>query len=765
MKKHLLTLGLACCLATMSAAVPSYSITDWDFSLGGDFPKQKVQIPHDWSISGPFATDMAAANESAYLPTGKGVYTTTLTAPKGLKATDRIRLYFEGVYMNSNVLLNGKQVGGHPYGYNSFWVDITDQFNRKAENELVVEVDNSAQPNCRWYTGSGIYRDVKLVVTPQVEILPWSLQILTPQADADKATVEVNATLSNHSDKKSNAPLTLNIYAPDSQLVYSEKLAASLSAKSEQKIAKTLSIDMPQLWDIDAPNLYTLEITDKANRILANSTFGIRSIDFSTQHGFRLNGKTVNLNGACVHHDNGVLGARSYPEAEWMKAWWIKNAGFNAIRTSHNPPAESLLDACDKLGLVVIDEAFDGWRSQKLPYDYSTLFDQWAVDDVQRMVLRDRNHPCVIAWSIGNEIIERKSPQAVKDAAMLASAIKQVDTSRPVTQALCAWDSDWEIYDPLAAEHDVVGYNYMLHKAESDHQRVPSRIIWQTESYPGMAFTNWDLVDRLPYVVGDFVWTGLDYLGESGIGRYYYEGDTAGETWQNKQFPWHGAYCGDIDINGHLKAIGHYRRTLWHAADTTTLYLGVREPQGYRGKLNVTYWGAYPVPQSWTWPGHEGKPVDVEVYTRASEVTLMLGDSVIGKARPCRENGYVARFNTTYRPGVLKAVTSSGSEQSIATASEPVAVSITQYPAPEGARLHYYLIEARDKDGHTVPDANCHVRFATDDSSAQILAAANADMTDSQPYTTPECKLWQGRALVVVKAGSNPYKLHAKILK
>ena len=214
---------------------------------------------------------------------------------------------------------------------------------------------------------------------------------------------------------------------------------------------------------------------------------------------------------------------------------------------SHNPPAADFLDACDALGLIVIDEAFDGWRSSKTAHDYAELFDEWAVEDVKAMVMRDRNHPSILAWSIGNEIIERKSPEAVRTARLLAETCRRYDPTRPVTSALASWDSDWEIYDPLADEHDITGYNYMIHKSESDHERVPSRVMWQTESYPRDAFSNWVKVNDNPYIIGDFVWTGIDYLGESGIGRYFYEGQTEGEHFERDQWPWHGSYCGDID--------------------------------------------------------------------------------------------------------------------------------------------------------------------------------------------------------------------------
>ena len=251
------------------------------------------------------------------------------------------------------------------------------------------------------------------------------------------------------------------------------------------------------------------------------------------------------MNGACVHHDHGILGAAAFDAAEARKVRLLKEGGFNAVRTSHNLPSPAFLDECDRQGLLVIDEALDGWREHKNENynDYNLWFDEWAVKDVGDMVRRDRNHPSIIAWSIGNEVIERKKIEIVQSARKLAGECRKLDPTRPVTEALCAWDADWEIYDPHAEALDIVGYNYMIHKSESDHARCPERVMWQTESFPRDAANNWHKVKENPYIIGDFVWTGIDYLGESGIGRYHYKGETEGEHYQNDQWPWHGGYC------------------------------------------------------------------------------------------------------------------------------------------------------------------------------------------------------------------------------
>lgn len=331
---------------------------------------------------------------------------------------------------------------------------------------------------------------------------------------------------------------------------------------------------------------------------VTQTRFGIRSIAFSTDKGFQLNGETVIINGGCVHHDNGCLGAKAYDRAEERRVERLKSAGFNAVRTSHNPPSQAFLDACDRLGLLVIDEAFDGWRTQKTPHDYAQVFDDWWQRDIAAMVLRDRNHPCIICWSIGNEIIERTTPEAVETAQKLADRVREFDVIRPVTSAMTTWGQGWEIFDPLMAAHDICGYNYQLQRAESDHERMPERIIVNTESYPRNAFFIWDQIQRHSYIIGDFVWTTMDYLGESGIGGYYYPNEKADEHWQSPRYPWHGATCGDIDLTGWRKPISHYRSMLYN--DDERLYLAVREPNPDDGEIALTGWAVWPTWESWT---------------------------------------------------------------------------------------------------------------------------------------------------------------------
>lgn len=710
----------------------------WDFALNDSnfTAAAKVTLPHDWSILQPFDPDAPAGNDGAYLPTGKGWYRRVLTLGQA-DLQRRLQLYFEGVYMNAVVYVNGQRAAHRPYGYASFFVDLSPHV-RQGRNEVVVAVDNAQQKNCRWYTGSGIYRNVWLVTTPLVSIDNWGITVTTP----DTSTVCIATRLRNDTDRPQHVRV----------LAMGQTAEADLEPHDTATVHHRIHISSPRLWSPDDPQLYD-ELVQIEGGDRTRVRFGIRTIQWSADRGLLLNGKPLKLNGACVHHDNGIIGAAAFADAERRKAQLMKQAGFNAVRTAHNPPAEAFVSACDELGLLVVDEAFDGWREPKNPHDYSTLIDSWWRDDLEALVARDRNHPSVFCWSIGNEVIERKHIGVVKTARQMATHVRQLDPTRPVTSALAAWDADWDIYDPLAAEHDIVGYNYMLHKAPEDHLRVPQRVMMQTESFPRDAWTNYERTMAATYILGDFVWTGLDYLGESGIGRWYYQGDTPGEHWERPLYPWHAAYCGDVDLTGHRKPISHYRSLIWNA--DSTLYIAVREPDGYRGTVKQTLWGTWPTQASWNWPGWEGQPIDVEVYTRCPSVRLYFkpenGPERLVGDQPAQQ--MKATFKLDYQPGTLRAETADGVAR-LATAGPPVAVRLTADRAamPAGAQsLTYVTAEIVDDQGRVVPTADNRLTF-TVKGPATLLAAGNADIKDEDPYHDATHRVWQGRALAVLRS-------------
>jgi beta-galactosidase len=468
-----------------------------------------------------------------------------------------------------------------------------------------------------------------------------------------------------------------------------------------------------------------------------------------------------------VHHDNGCLGAAAYDRAEERKVRLLKSAGFNAVRTAHNPPSEAFLDACDSLGLMVIDESFDCWEESKNTYDYATFFKDWWQRDLESMILRDRNHPSVIIWSTGNEIMERKKPQAVITAQKLADAIHNIDTTRPVTSAMTTWDQDWEIFDPLMAAHDICGYNYQLDRAQSDHERVPSRVIVQTESYPRDAFKNWNLVENNSYIVGDFVWTALDYLGESGIGRYYYPGETEGEHWQADFYPWHGAYCGDIDLIGWRKPISHYRNLLYN--DTEKLYMAVKEPNPENGEIRETMWSVWPTWESWTWPGHERKDIQVEVYSKYPKVRLYLNDKLIEEKNTTEDQEYKATFILKYSPGSLKAAGVKDDKEIestiLTTAGSPAKIKLIadrKNIIADGQDLSFVKVEITDEYGIIQPNAENKLSFSIEGPGI-IAGVDNSDIKDLEKYAGNSRKAWHGRALVVIKSTQNAGEIFLKV--
>ena len=727
-----LVLALLFAVLSTHAQTKSLFDSDWQFTRNGK--TINVNLPHDWDIyEAPDPATGATKEGGGWYPAGKGEYKKQFKVESGEWKNKRVMLHFEGVYQKAEVFVNGQKAGQHAYGYTPFTVDITQYlYKDKRDNEVVVKVDNSEQPNCRWYSGSGIYRHVWLVTKKQRYIDEWSVKVTTP----DIHTVNIKAEV-------------------------------VMEDGTRKPIEKTIHVEQPHLWSPDDPYLY--HTTIEAEGDVVPVTYGIRTIEYTAEKGFLLNGKPLKINGACLHHDDGVLGAMAFDAAEIRKVRLMKESGFNLIRTAHNPTTRAFLDACDSLGMLVIGEAFDGWRTAKNPYDYSTLIDSCYQEDIHAMVKRDRNHPSIICWSIGNEVIERKDIRVVTTARKLKQAILEEDNTRPVTEALCAWDDDWEIYDPHFEVLDIGGYNYMIHKQKSDHQRDPKRVMWQTESYPRDAFKNWKLVQEYPYIIGDIVWTGLDYLGESGIGRNYYEGERPGEHWREGGQPdWHGAYCGDVDITGYRKPISIYREMLWKEAYDgeflSVLSIAVKEPDGYHGKIHQTAWSVWPTWSSWNWPGWEGKPIDVEVYTKVPEVKLYLNDQLIGTKAVSEDTEYKAVFTVPYEPGVLRAE-ASGRGTLLWTKGEPARLRLTpdrRVITADGQDLSFITVEVVDKYGWPCPDAAIPCE-ASVKGEGSLLAFASADLKDREPYTSSKVTTWKGRALLVVRSTEKKGKAQIRI--
>jgi beta-galactosidase len=738
-----------------------FHLNDIDGSRWGnpdDSQWRVVDLPHDWSIELPRHPKNISSSAGGYFPMGRGWYQKILTPDETWRGK-KIFLEFEGVYMNAVVWLNHHCLGRHPYGYTSFHFDLTPYIDWEGANTLKIFVDNNHQINSRWYSGSGIYRPVWLIVADPVHVAHWGVYVTTPEVSPQRATINIRTLVENSGEEEKSVTLRTRVLAPNGTEVGTVETDAILGCGISHEFQSEISVAGPQLWSPDTPYLYQAKTEISADAVITdtkNTTFGIRSIAFNADQGFLLNGEPILLKGGCVHHDNGILGAASYARSEERKVEIHKASGFNAIRCAHNPPAPSFLEACDRLGMLVIDEAFDCWRDGKNNGDYHVAFDDWWQRDLDAMLLRDRNHPCIILWSIGNEVRERDGyGGGYQISRTLAEYVRKVDPTRPVTAAICnSWRGDpWEIMDPAFATLDVGGYNYQWSQYRPDHARLPDRIMLGTESFPLKAFENWQAVEEIPAVIGDFVWTSLDYLGESGIGRTDFI-DKNGPFLGN--YPWHQANCGDLDLCGFKRPQSYYRDLLWNA--DPQIYIAVHPPIPEEKVLHITDWGWPDVRPSWNWPGLEGQMLKVEIYANCEEVELFLDDQSLGQ-KPCsQEQKFKAEFEVVYTPGELRAVGfvagKSVSEQTLTTTGDPVQIRLiadrTEILA-DGFDLSYVTVEVLDSDGSPHPTADNNIFFTTN-GPGKILAVGNSNPTSEELYVGNQRKVHRGRALVVIKS-------------
>ncbi len=741
----------------------------WRFYLGeppfaawrpvDDSSWQAVTLPHDWSIGLARGADEPSNHSGGYFPMGRGWYRHTVEVPEAWRGK-RVLIEFEGVYMNAEIALDENFLGRHPYGYTSFTVDLTPYLKYGETQTLTVTVDNSHQLNSRWYSGSGIYRHAWLLVAEPAHIAHRGVRVTTPVVTATVSTVRAVTTVVNARDAEAGMTLQTRILAPDGGLTAQTATQITLAAGATLDADQELSVGAPQLWSPDAPNLYTLEselLVDGATVDAETTPFGIRTVAVDPARGFLLNGAPILMKGGCVHHDNGVLGAASYDRAEERKVEIHKASGYNAIRCAHNPPAPAFLDACDRLGMLVIDEAFDCWRVGKNVGDYHVTFDAWQERDIASMVRRDRNHPSVVMWSIGNELVERDGrSEGGAIAQMLAAEVRALDPTRPITAAICdTFDGKrkWEDTDAVFAPLDVGGYNYLWERYEADHARHPGRLMAGTESFPIQALDNWNAVEAHPWVIGDFVWTSLDYLGEAGIGREDFTESGEPNIFLGA-YPWHQANCGDLDLCGFKRPQSYYRDILWN--EGAQVYIVVHQPTPEGMKSALTRWGWPDAQASWNWPGREGETLKVDVYSSCEQVELLLNDKSLGTQRTGKAERYTATFEVPYAPGVLRAVGTIGihpcEEATLVTVGEAAAIRLTPDRASINAAagdLSYVTVEVVDSEGRLHPLADHEITFAVEGPGV-LLAVGNANPVSEELYVGDHRRAFRGRCLAVV---------------
>jgi beta-galactosidase len=791
--------------------------SDWKFFLGdpngaearsyADGSWRTVNLPHDWSIEGAPEKNNPTGAGGGFFPAGTGWYRKTFTAPAEWKGK-QVSVEFDGVYRDATVYLNGHKLGTHPYGYTSFSLDLTPELDFSAANVLAVRVDNSAQPNSRWYSGSGIYRHVRVVVTDPVHVAHWGVFVTTPEVSDSAAKVSVSARVANDSAEEAAVTVQTTLIDHDGKPVGQTQSSVTIPPGKESEANLSIPVTNPALWSPESPTMYraVTQVLKQGTIVDEVATpFGLRSLSWSADKGLLLNGKSIKLTGGSVHHDNGPLGAAAFDRAEERKVELLKAAGMNAVRTAHNPPSQAFLDACDRLGLLVLDEPFDVWEAHKVKFDYGTDFDAWWKPDISAMILRDRNHPSIVIWGIGNEIPELEVEKGRALGKQLADQVRSLDITRPLTLAFPGTTMAPNA-EGVFSLLDITGYNYnILPTYAEDHKQLPSRLMVTTESFPAKAFPLWQISADNSYVLGDFTWTAMDYLGESGIGAWSYgtpeqaqiatkmmdgmftssmvdkmftgmangvdmtaamsqgPADPAVKAAMAVMFhgyPWHAAACGDLDLTGYRKPQSYYRDILWNGGDR--VYATVRLPEPEGKKIIAVGWATYPTLPSWTWPGQDGKEMQVEVYSGAEKVRLYLNGKLIGEKPTGRDQQFKAVFSVPYTPGMLKAVGVRGDstvgESILATTGKPERLQLTadrSVVQADGQDLSFITVEALDSDGHLQPNADQEVQFSIS-GPGTIVAVGNGDGQDAASYQGNQRKLFQGRALVVVRTSKEP---------
>lgn len=730
-----------------------------------------LDLPHDWSVEpapiqhkevtvGPFSKlneSGAGGADTGQTLGGEGWYRKQFIISN--EDSDKlITLYFEGIYNQSEVFINGRKVSFNPYGYTSYKLDITEYCNAPGQTNMIAVRALNVGQNSRWYAGSGIYRHVWLIKTEKVHLEEWDTFIDASEMNGRNATVKISTILHNRGGQNISGKINIRVFSSVGKEVYAG--SENVSFSSDKSFSNSFIIKNPKLWSIESPELYTAEISLSSEGTEFDKLkipFGIRTLSFSAEEGFKLNGKTMKLKGGCLHHDNGLLGAVAIDRAEERKVELLKANGYNAVRCAHNQVSEYFLDACDKLGMLVIHETFDQWQKSKREMDYHQFFDEWSDHDLIASVRRDRNHPSIIMWSIGNEIEQRADPEGVEIAKRLVNTIKKYDNSRFTTVGANEfWDRrqyKWSVDSYRAFENvDVAGYNYASKEYESDHRAYPNRIIYGSESFPKEAAVNWNLVEKHPYIIGDFVWTAIDYIGEAGLGHAV----ELAEGEHSPQFmgwPWYNAWCGDIDFCGDKKPQSYYRDIVWKEKQIS---MAVRKPVVSGKKEVVNAWGWTDELLSWNWKGLEKEPMRVNVYSRSPIVRLYLNDRLIGEKETGKEN-YTATFEVPYEQGILKAVNVNKNKETssftLKTAGEPITIRLTadrMNIKADKNDLSYVKIEILDKYGNLVPDNDLVVNI-TCKGNGSVIASGNAAPDDMNSFRSLTPKTFRGKALAIVQ--------------
>lgn len=745
----------------------------WRFSKKGSSNAVTVTLPHDAQITEKRSKE-ASDGGHGYFPGGIYTYEKIFTAPAAWEGK-KVLIEFEGVYKNCTVSLNGKEIGGHKYGYTTFTLPL-ENLNYGGENTLTVVADNSKLPNSRWYTGSGIYRPVWLYVGDEKRIEYRGVKITTVSINPAVVRVEVNAT--------AEAKV---------EILDGETVVAS-------GVPGEIAVPGAKLWSDEAPNLYTCRVT--LHEDVVEEKFGIREIKWSNK-GLFINGKETLLRGGCIHHDNGILGAATYDESEWRRVRILKEAGFNALRMAHNPASRAILEACDHYGMYVMDETFDMWYNRKTKFDYGNDFESCWKSDTAEMVERDYNHPSVILYSIGNEVAEPFEAKGVEAGKAMVELIHSMDTTRPVTcglnlmiigraakgqgiykdgeQNTAASGKEQKeggnaslafnimasfigtgmnkggnspkvdaLATPIINTLDIAGYNYGSGRYPLEAKQHPERIIFGSETFPQDIYRNWKMVKEYPYLLGDFMWTAWDYLGEAGIGAWSYTGGMP----FNRPYPWLLAGAGVIDITGKPDGSCRYASTVWGLEKAPRIAV---KPVNHPGvRVSKSVWRGTNAIESWAWSNCAGNQAEVEVYSDASSVELLLNGKSLGrkKVKECR-----AIFKTRYASGKIEAVPYDAGGRELprselnSAAGKVFICAQPEKPSAATGEIVYVPVTLRGENG--VVESNADRKLTVTVEGGELLGFGSANPCTEEQYHTGTFTTYYGRALAIVRVQGN----------
>lgn len=738
--------------------------TALESTLNGTQTPIPVALPHDAMIGAMRDPQTPTGNATGYYPAETVHYTKEFVTDELPGAA---YLEFEGIYHNAAVYINGCLAAQHYNGYTAFTVDVA-PFLKQGKNTVKVLVRNGV-PSSRWYTGTGIYRDVWLLQAGNVYITPNGVKITVAETDEEAAALLIQTTLVNRDAKQQ----TLRLHHRIGEAEISAPV--TLLASEIKTVSLRFTLEHPKLWSLDSPYLYDCE-TELEGLDTEHTRFGVRTFSLDAKRGLRINCEPIKLRGGCIHQDHGVIGAVEHRALTFRRIRKLKEVGYNAVRCAHFPTSRTVLEACDELGMLVMLDLCDAWTIPKVAFDYSAYFLSHWEEDATAMVDLAYNHPSVIFYSIGNEICEVSDPHEVQYGRQICDHIRALDPSRYLTncvnpvlslmeripelavkagadinsilngnaEALTKLMASREIGEPLEEAFsylDVAGYNYATFRYEADASQYPHRIMLGAECYPGALYENWKLCEKLPQLIGDFGWAAWDYLGEAGVGQHRYgealEYDLYGA------YPWRTAGCGDFDLIGDRRPVSYWRQTVWGFRKEP--YLAVQDPAHYGEKQSPTRWGWSDALRSWNYRDYEGRPIMVEVYSDAEEVELLVNGRSVGRQRTERCK---ALFDTVYEPGELTAINirdgKRAEQDQLMTASDDVHIEQTE--------LGGGIIElsVMDKAGILNPEAVLTLTAETI-GERMILGFGTADPKSEENYFDRTIRTWHGRALIVTR--------------